>query len=336
MPESLSEILSNELIRVPRDRAANVLIIAHRQADPDAICSAAALSDLLVLTNPCVKIESRILIPQGASTLGQILCSQLGIEFYTEKNMKRLGEPDLIIIVDTGDLQLLSPFADELTSISSRKILIDHHSTNSADWGVDRAIVEPASTSTCEIITRGFQESRFTRKIAQTLLVGLMFDSQHLGIATVATLEAALILLKNGAEIDEARNTLRRKLERSEILARLKSAQRLRFEEVGKYLVAKSEVSSFHASVARMLLDIGVDVGIAYGKSDGEARISVRSTQRFHKETAVDFALMIKRICEVNGLIGGGHSTAASASGGSDPLPVVEGLIEELKRLLHS
>lgn len=336
MPESLREILSNELIRVPRDRPTNVLILTHRQADPDAICSAAALSDLLVLTNPSLKIESKILVPQGASTLGQIICSQMGIEFYTEKNMAKLGEPDLIVIVDTGDLQLLSPFADELVSISTRKIMIDHHSTNSADWGVDRALVEPASTSTCEIITRGFQESRFTRKIAQTLLIGLMFDSQHLGIATVATLEAALILLKNGAEIDEARTTLRRKLERSEILARLKSAQRLRFEEVGKYLVVKSEVSSFHASVARMLLDIGADVGIAYGKSDGEARISVRSTQRFHKETAVDFALMIKRICDVNGLIGGGHSTAASASGGTDPSPVVEGIIQGLKGLLNS
>ena len=336
MPESLREILANELEHVPQNRPASVLIITHRQADPDAICSAAALADLLVLTNPDMKIESKILVPQGASTLGQTLCSQIGIEFYTEKNMAELGEPDLIIIVDTGDLQLLSPFAADLSRDSCRKILVDHHSTNLADWGVDRAIVEPESTSTCEIITRGFMESRFTRKIAQTLLIGLMFDSQHLGIATVATLEAALILLKNGAEIDEARNTLRRKLERSEILARVKSAQRLRLEEIGKYLISKTEVSSFHASVARMLLDIGADIGIAYGRSDGEARISVRSTQRFYKETGVDFALMIKRICDGKGLIGGGHSTAASASGGTDPLPVVEGLIEELKRLLHS
>ena len=97
----------------------------------------------------------------------------------------------------------------------------------------------------------------------------------------------------------------------------------MKYVEVGKYLVLFSEVSSFQASVARTLLDIGGDVGIAYGLNEKETRISVRSTQRFFKETKIDLGSILSEISgeqnnntgtspDLPGATGGGHSTAAS------------------------
>jgi nanoRNase/pAp phosphatase (c-di-AMP/oligoRNAs hydrolase) len=337
MPDPLKEILTRELSVISKSTP-RVLIFTHRQADPDAVCAAFGLENLIAKIKSDGEVETKIVVPQGTSALGQLVCTELGIKFVTDKQMPKIGDCDLLLIVDTGDSKLLAPFEEQIRAASARKILIDHHSTNidATSWGIDAALIEPNATSTCEIITRGFDEEELSKDVALTLLVGLMFDSQHFGIATARTLEAALVLLRMGAVIETAKALLRRKPERSELLARVKSAQRLQYEEVGKYLILKTEVSSFHASVARMLIEIGADVGIAFGRSDGEARVSVRSTQSFCKETGIDFALELKQLAEARGMVAGGHPTAASASGGADASPLIKDLAIRLNSLLKA
>ena len=195
-------------------------------------------------------------------------------------------------------------------------------------------LVESKATATCEIVTLGFPSSTFTKEIARILLTGLLFDSQHLGLATTSTLEAALMLVKSGAEIEEAKRALRYKADRSEILARIKSAQRLQYMEIGKYVILTTEVSSFQASVARMLLDIGGDIGIALGVNNGEMRLSARSSQYVFRDTGIDLASEIQEISSSSGLVGGGHSTAASLSGKGDVAAISKRLVERLKSRL--
>ncbi len=335
--DSLREFFSQELSRIPDKKTARILVFTHRQADPDALCAASGLLALIAQSFPNLKIESSIVVPQGASSLGQTVCNQLGIEFTTSMENTTVHNCDLILVVDTGDPHLLEPFSEQIMKSVARKILIDHHSSSQIEgnWsGFDRVSVDRNSTSTCEIIALGFPGEHLSTEIAGKLLTGLMFDSQHLGIATASTLEAALILVRAGAEIDSARRALRNKPNRSELLARIKSAQRLQYEEVGKFLILKTEVSSFHASVARMLLDVGADVGIAFGESDEEARVSVRSTQTFFKETGIDLAEQVKKISDALGIVGGGHPTAASLSGKGEPVELAKKIVEGLKLIL--
>ncbi|MHB1868292.1 MAG: DHH family phosphoesterase [Nitrososphaerales archaeon] len=334
---SLRELFSRELSRVDEEQTAKILVFTHRQADPDALCAASGLCQLLVDAFPKRTLDIQIIVPQAASLLGQSVCSQLGIKFVTEMENDRINDCNLIVIVDTGDPHLLEPYSAQIMNSTARKILVDHHSTSksSDNWrGLDGSCVERGATSTCEIVARGFAETRFSKELALTLLTGLMFDSQHLGIATASTLEAALILVKAGAEIDAAKGALHNKPDRSELLARVKSAQRLQYEQIGKFLILKTEVSSFHASVARMLLMIGADVGVAYGESDGEARVSVRSSQSFFKETGIDLAEEAKKISDFLGIAGGGHPTAASLSGKAVPVELANKLIQDLKLTL--
>lgn len=337
---SVLEIFSDELSKVSNDeRIVRLLIFTHRQADPDALCAASGLTLLLSrsLANTIGELRSTIVVPQGASSLGKEVCSRLGIRFQETVDNEAIRESDCIAVVDTGDPHLLEPYLDRIIQSSGRKILIDHHLRNDSEqnwpW-FDRLILDSKSTSTCEIIALGFPSFVLSADVADILLTGLMFDSQHLGIATASTLEAALGLVKAGAGVDKAKKTLRYKPDRSELLARIKSAQRLQYEELGGRIILMSEVSSFQASVARMLLDIGGDVGIAYGENDKEARLSIRSTQSFFKETGIDLALEVQKISSSLGITGGGHPTAASLSGKVEPKDLALKMVERLRSSL--
>ena len=313
-----------------------ILLFTHRQADPDALCSAGGLSLLLRSLGGRAPLETKIIAPLGASQLGAKVCRAFSIDYSENEPESEIRGADLIVALDLGEVELLGPYADLVKSSRAHKVLIDHHGSNAIlsaketsfgqtdhPHGFHAVFADTKASSTCEIVARGFPQEHFSREAAAILLVGLLFDSQHFALATETTLEAALKLLKAGAQIEEAKNVLKNRPDRSEIIARIKSAQRLKSEEIGKYILLQTEVSSFQASVARMLLEIGADVAIAYGENDGETRVSTRSTQRFYRESGVDLGKVLSELASSKAshsgasekrASGGGHSTAASLS----------------------
>jgi len=337
--ESILSVMRNQLKSLIQKSQVRLLIFTHRQADPDALCAARGLALLLESSFPSTSLDITIIAPQGASVLGKVVTSSLGISFQEQIDNKSIREADLIVVVDAGDSRLLEPFSDAVAQSLAKKILVDHHFSSLDDnsWAyLSDRIVSANSTSTCEMIAQGFPSRLITKEIGEILLTGLLFDSQHLGIASEKTLEAALILVKAGAEISASKKILRYKPDRSEILGRMKAAQRLQYDEAGGRVIAQSEISSYHAAVARMLVEMGADVGIAFGESNGEARLSARSAQVFFKETGIDLAYEIKKIADHYNLVGGGHSTAASMSGKMEPSILANHLVQNLKaRLLQ-
>jgi nanoRNase/pAp phosphatase (c-di-AMP/oligoRNAs hydrolase) len=321
----------------PKGDELRVLILTHRQGDPDALCAAGALKLLLEQVGRELNILISIGVPQGASVLGKQVSTLLDIQFSDKLEESSFTNSDLLFVVDTGDSRLLDPYAGMFQANAEKKFLIDHHASSLApeSWsGIDDRVVVTTSTSTCQIIALGFPKKLITKKIADILLTGLLFDSQHLGIATKDTLEAALILVEGGAEISRCKKLLHHNPDRSEILGKIKAAQRMRYEEVAGKIIARSEISSYHASVARMLVEIGADVGIAYGETGGEARLSARSSQSFFKETGIDLSEEIKKVARHFDMVGGGHSTAASVSGKIEAGVVADFLVMNLKGTL--
>ena len=70
------------------------------------------------------------------------------------------------------------------------------------------------------------------------------------------------------------------------------------------------------------------------GPEGVEARVSVRSSQSFFKETGIDLAEEAKKISDSLGLAGGGHPTAASLSGKAVPVELTNKFIQDLKLTL--
>jgi len=109
-------------------------------------------------------------------------------------------------------------------------------------------------------------------------------------------------------------------MEESERIARVKSAQRLRFEKIDRWLVATSFVGSYHASAARALIALGAHLAIVAGKRNDDLTVSFRCTREFAQESGLHLGTdLASEIGRQMGGMGGGHATAAGANVKGEP-----------------
>jgi len=299
------------LIETKRLKYATVL--CHRNADVDAYCSAYAVTSFLKQINPEVNVS--VASPKGLSKLTRRVQDKFRIDLTESPN---ISKADLIVVVDTGDLSLLESWGDELKSTKVLRIFIDHHPlTESIKSIADLLLIDEKASSCSEIIYEMFKvkKVKLTQDVAQALLTGILFDSQHLAIADCKTIGIVTELCKRGAFLASSKELLEMPRSTPEIIARTKAAKRLRAYRAKDWIIAITNVSSFQASVANALLDLGADVAFALGDRGDEVRGSLRATQSFYSKTKVHLGIDIaQKLASILKGKGGGHSTAASIS----------------------
>lgn len=305
-------------------------VVCHRNADADAYLSAFAISKLLRTLAPQCKVD--IATPGGMTALTQ----KLSVRFAHPTVERSDNEYELYVAVDVGDEELLSDWKAKLQSSAGVKVLVDHHPMR--DGGIyDHAIVDERATSAAEVVFAIFSEMRVQPDplTAQALLEAIMFDSSHLAIASPAGLRAVVKLMDAGADVVAARKELRSEPDYGEVLAKLKGAQRLKIFKAGEWVAATSLVGSFQAHVARSLVYLGADVALVAGESEGETRVSLRSTQRFAEATGIQLGTQVAaEMSKKLGGHGGGHATAASFSTGAGEEDAMKGTLNRLGELL--
>ena len=305
-------------------------VVCHRNADADAYLSAFGLARLLEKVAPGCKVD--IVTPGGMTTLTRKLAARFPHEAVEES-----GRPyDLYLAVDVGDEELLNEWKAKFEKGDGYRVLVDHHPLKEGAL-YDRTIVDEGATSAAEVVFAIYEELGVETDpvTAQALLEGIMFDSSHLAIASPGGVRAVVKLMDAGADLGLARRELRTEPDYGEVLAKLKGAQRLKIYRAGDWVVATSMVGSFQAHVARSLIYLGADMAVAAGESDGETRVSLRSTQRFLDRSAVQLGTqlageMSKRL----GGHGGGHATAASFSTGVGEDEAMEATLKRTGELL--
>ena len=288
-------------------------LICHRNADADAYLSAFALSALLRTVSPGCRVE--IFTPGGVTALTQKLSARF------PRPTAESGEPDydLYVAVDVGDEELLNEWKERLRTSRGVKVLVDHHPMREGT-PYDHSVVDEGATSAAEVVFAIYQELGVQpdATTAQALLEAILFDSSHLAIASPKGVRAAVRLMDLGADLAQARRELRSEPDYGEVLAKLKGAQRIKIYKAGEWVVATSLVGSFQAHVARSLIYLGASVGVVAGESEGETRVSLRSTQRFADATGVHLGTQVAaEVAKTLGGHGGGHATAASFSTGA-------------------
>jgi nanoRNase/pAp phosphatase (c-di-AMP/oligoRNAs hydrolase) len=306
------------------------VIICHRNADADAYLSAYALTALIEGLSPdCVVC---VATPSGMTALTERLSKKFPHRPADEGD----GQYDLYVAVDVGDAELLEGWLGRLKAGGGVKVLIDHHPLRDS-LPYDHVVVDEGATSAAEVVYRLFKELGVTVRadVAQALLEGVLFDSSHLTIACEGGLRAAVHLIDAGADLSKARKDLRSEPDYGEVLARLKGAQRLEIYKVGVWVLATSQVGSFQAQVARSLVFMGADIAVVCGETDGETRVSLRSTQRFYEATMIHLGTQVAEVLGKNlGGHGGGHPTAASFSCNAEEDKVFARTMETVGRLL--
>ncbi|MDA4119189.1 MAG: DHH family phosphoesterase [Thaumarchaeota archaeon] len=285
-------------------------VVCHRNADADAYLSAYALAKLIRSLAPRCEVD--IVTPGGMTTL----TTKLSERFPHRTVQESTEEYDLYVAVDVGDEELLNDWKEKMRASGGVKVLVDHHPLRQGNT-YDLTIVDEGATSAAEVVFGLFQDLSvdIDGQTAQALLEALMFDSSHLAIAGPSGLRTVVKLLDAGADVALARRELRSEPDRGEVLAKLKGAQRLKIYRAGDWVAASSIVGSFQAHVARSLVYLGADIAVVCGESEGETRVSLRSTQRFLDGTGVKLGTQVsEEMSRRLGGHGGGHSTAASFS----------------------
>ncbi len=320
-----------QIIRTLDDSNAKLaVLLCHHNADPDAICSAYALKSLLKHFKPNLKIQ--IGTARGISRLSKHLIKELSIEVEMQP---KIQDSDVIILLDTNTIQQLDDLAEEVETSKGPIIVIDHHALHHKTEQIAKLyIANEEASSTCEIIYSLYKEAGIqpSEDQAKALFLGIAFDTRHFIIANSSTLKTIAELIDAGVDAKETLPILSLPRVLAERIARLKAGRRARLQKINEWVVALSQVSSYQASAARGIIDLGAHVAVVAGQKDMKLQISLRSTRDFYKKTGIHLGKDIaKPLGEYLDGMGGGHSTAAGVNGEGD----IENGLERCLRLLR-
>ena len=313
-------------------QASNILIVPHRYADLDAI--GACLGVYYIAKSCYLKFEGgknpdgtektepnhkiNICYDKGLvesntdmavrTTLSTDFISKVFVNNDEALKLKKPGET-LIIMVDHNSVNQ-SIYADLINENHDKIVVIDHH--RKQDNSVKKPAfdhVDSAASSTCEMLALYIDSFDFniylTKEAATFMLAGIYLDTYSFKQKTrVFTYEAAIILVRLGADEDKARNFLKENYEHFLLKAKIMSNVKTYSYGV---LIACAEDDEFVdqallASICQSLKDIeSTKVAFAIGRTkETVVGISARSNGLINCET-----LMRK-------LNGGGHFAMAA------------------------
>ncbi|MHA1506693.1 MAG: DHH family phosphoesterase [Candidatus Asgardarchaeia archaeon] len=314
----------NELM----ERSKKVVILIHRNADPDALCSAYALYNLLSKKFPEVEI---FINADGFSSLSKKIIKEFRVPI--ESKLPLL--PDVVFVLDASNMTQLGTLGKLYDPKRIPFIVIDHHNPPEEGLSIfDFAYVEPSFVATSELVFLLGKEMGITPEpeLATLLITGIVYDSRRLFYVDEVTFEVMRELMQDGGDYRKALVLLQQKMDQSEKIARLKSAQRAKILKIGEWIIAYSNVSSYEASACRALIDLGADLAIVLSERKNEVRISVRSTNKFYNETGIHVGKdLLSPLGEIVEGEGGGHATAGGLNGKKNGKKALRKIIETLR-----
>lgn len=298
------------------NRAKNILLVTHGEADGDAAGSILALAKYLCgLKKNWTALSQNF---KSASYFFLPLVDQIQAD-PKEINLKKF---DLIISLDIGDLKRsgLEPELLVLNRQTTPVINIDHHSTVTyyGDFNlVNINLVNPKASSTAEILFDFFNYSKIPidQEMATALLAGIIIDTgafSNLG-TTAKAMEVASELLNKGASLIKIVNyTLRNKSFPllklwGRALARLKLNEEL---NIVTTIITQNDLNECGATeddcegIANFLNNLkGAKIIVVVKEQKDNIKVSLRTT---------DPKTNVARLAEFFG--GGGHPKAAGFS----------------------
>ncbi|ADI32690.1 phosphoesterase RecJ domain protein [Staphylothermus hellenicus DSM 12710] len=308
-------------------------ILTHKNADPDAV------SSMLILKNFLESLKNTVylILPEGLNAASKNVLNNLNIDIdfidpFILQWMDKLI--DTYIIVDTSSPVQLGQAINYV--YEKPYIVIDHHQPGQL---ISNSMISLSYrvVSNCELVYLLLRDTWWFSPLEATICItGILYDSRRFVYIDKYIFEIIdeLINIYNG-NYEKAFNSLQKKMDISERIARLKGAQRLRIKRIGEYIVATTHVSAFEGSVARAIIDLGADIVFVVSTND-KLRIVGRSTRDFVKKTSISLGKDIMPIIgEIIGGGGGGHDTAGVAEGTGKPVDVLKITLNILERKLR-
>ena len=172
MSESISQL--KQILAFPRQ----IVIIAHRNPDGDAIGSSMGLASFLEKTGHNVKVVFPSDYPQSYKFIKGI---EKAVVFDNDQAAARkaVDESDVIFCLDFNGLDRIDKLGENVQFSKAKKILIDHHLD--PEPFTDIEFSETESSSTCELVFKVIDELGERHKIdpdtGECLFTGLITDT---------------------------------------------------------------------------------------------------------------------------------------------------------------
>jgi nanoRNase/pAp phosphatase (c-di-AMP/oligoRNAs hydrolase) len=295
-------------------KASFVLLLCHRSADADAICSAYALQGLLKHFFPNVVVE--IGCPQGVNKPAKQLFEHLPITVNLKPNIE---SAEVIVLLDMNTVEQLDEVADIIKKSPSPKIIIDHHAPSPDTMQTCKVcIVDEKAAANCELIYRLFSQAGVEPNLneAKALFVGIAFDTRHFALANSPTFEIIAKLVTKGIDAQQTLAQFAMPIDPSERVAKLKACKRAKIVKVEGWIIALSHVSAYQAPAAKSLVDLGAHMSAVAGKKGEKVELSLRCTRQFNELAGVHLGVDIAApLGEYLHGVGGGHAMASGVSG---------------------
>ncbi|WP_407355917.1 DHH family phosphoesterase [Methanolobus sp. WCC5] len=289
----------------------SILYLCHRNADPDAISSAFALSEALGGT---------IGLVDGCNRVASLLIDKLDIPVVERPDPAKY---DITLVVDTST-------SSQLNDIKLGKYcVIDHHATTALIENAEFYLHRHA-TSTAEMVFDILRSmgAPIMRRTAMGLLTGIITDTGHFKHATQDTFRTVSeIIALSGVEYAEVLEMMAATPQDISMrIAMLKCATRATIERIDDWLLVDSHVNSFGGSASSMFLNIGADVALIGTSRDANIRVSGRA-KREAVAAGVNLGRIMEDISQNYDGTGGGHAGAA----GIDVVADMATIIDECK-----
>jgi nanoRNase/pAp phosphatase (c-di-AMP/oligoRNAs hydrolase) len=313
-----------KLMKILEDSQATfVLLLCHRSADADAICSAYGLQGLLkrFLQNVVVEIGC----PQGVNKPSKVILERMPITVNLKPNIE---SADVIMLLDTNTIDQLDQVAETIKKSPAPKIIVDHHYPNPETTQMCKlCIIDQRAPANCEIIYRLFRQAKVkpNPNEAKALFIGIAFDTRHFALANSPTLQIIAKLVTQGIDAQETLSEFNLPIDTSERLAKLKACKRAKIIRANDWIIALSHVSAYQAPAAKALVDLGAHVSAVAGLKNGKIDVSLRCVRQFSEETGINLGKDIATpLGEFVKGVGGGHAMAAGVSGTGDIEPTLK------------
>ena len=332
-----TRVLADSLISLI-NASDRVLIMGHQMMDMDAfgaclgmkaICNRLKKNARIVadLKNTEAKTRSAMITSFGKDELEKLVVNSKEAE-------SMIGGNTLLVVVDVHIPSMV--MAPKLVDMAAKIVVIDHH--RRAEEYIDSPVfnhIDPAASSTCELISEFIRFSSINPKIelpstyATIMLSGIFLDSGYFKSRStgIRTFEAATILKEYGADNSLADDFLKDDYEEHKEVTDITTNLETPFYGV-VIATANQDRLYDHATIAKAantcLTYKGVHAAFVIGKvSQREIRVSARS------DGTINVSLLTEK------LGGGGHFTSAAASFiGTDLRTIKEKIIVVLETSL--
>jgi phosphoesterase RecJ-like protein len=147
MADYRSNITLSDVVRVIRS-ATRILVTTHAKPDGDAYGSVAAMFASLRRLMPDAKVAGWLMGPVLPCFKG--LHGWAGLREFDEAAAAELGEPDLIIVLDTGAWAQVAPMRRFIEPRVGHTLIIDHHI--SGDIPARHMFIDSAASACCSVL----------------------------------------------------------------------------------------------------------------------------------------------------------------------------------------